>query len=136
MKAAELRMAAGRLPGTWLACFAMLMVLVGPLIGQGSAMLHATQPHSMSLSMHEHPCMDMQAGQQHHKPVAVGHMLDACGYCSLLFNSPGIPQTFADLPKQPLIGSTFNPFSVRLAMRDAPVFPGAMSHAPPPESRH
>ncbi|MCO8166036.1 DUF2946 domain-containing protein [Pseudomonas sp. 21LCFQ010] len=129
------RISTGRSPGHWLACFAMFMVLLGPLIGQASAWMQHAQPmpHAMPMSMPmaEHPCMGMEQGKHHHQSVSLEHLLDACGYCSLLFNSPGIVQTFTDVLRQPIVGAIFSPFSIRLAARDTPVFPGARSHAPP-----
>jgi len=118
--------------GSWLSLFAMLMIFIGPLISQAVPMdHHASMPMSMSMDM----SMDMSAHGEHadhHKPAAEHHALwEKCGYCTLLFSCPALPNT-ADIPlfaahrcnrylKQP----------TRLGHAQQPIFPGARSRAPP-----
>lgn len=125
MKPLELSRLARRQVGDCLAIFAMFMVLFGPLIGQGSAWAQrsqAAEPH----------CMTMQAEEHGDHPGEHAHQLmDVCGYCSLFFHTPGIPQTHAGMHLRAVASTFISPFSLRLATPTAPIFPGAMSHAPP-----
>lgn len=124
MKPLELTGMAGRRAGNCLAIFAMFMVLFGPLIGQGSAWVHrsgAAEPH----------CMTLQAEAHGHSGTHLHQLMEACGYCSLFFHTPGIPQTHAGLYLRAVASTFFSPFPQRLAPRATPIFPGAMSHAPP-----
>lgn len=112
---------------SWLALFAMLMILVGPLIGQGAAWAQGNG------SVNDH-CMTMQRDSHHHQNPDLDHLLDACGYCSLFFHTPSIPQTHWG---QPSLENSLPPtrlYVLRLAARVVPIFPGARSHAPPVRS--
>lgn len=84
MKPLDLTRMAGCQSGNGLAIFDMLMVLLGPLIGQSSGWIERQKAA-------EHPCMPMQPAEHGHSGAHLHHLLDACGYCSLFFHTPGIP---------------------------------------------
>jgi hypothetical protein len=76
----------------------MWMIFIGPLISQSMPMdHHAGMAMPMDMSM----AMPMEHGHDHHQ----GHgndgqlhvMWEKCGYCSLLFNCPALPQTLSPL---------------------------------------
>ncbi|KPY66692.1 Uncharacterized protein ALO94_02751 [Pseudomonas syringae pv. spinaceae] len=83
--------------GAWLSLFAMLMIFIGPLVSQSMPM---DQHAGMSMSMPA--TMDMSAdshahhSSEHAMPADTGmsdHALWAkCGYCTLLFSCPALPQ--------------------------------------------
>ncbi|MBA2922989.1 DUF2946 domain-containing protein [Pseudomonas sp. P7] len=62
----------------------MLMMLLGPLIGQGTVWMK----HAGSADDH---CMTMQNDSYRLQGAHLEHLLDACGYCSLFFHTPSIP---------------------------------------------
>ncbi|NWD09179.1 DUF2946 domain-containing protein [Pseudomonas gingeri] len=123
--------------GSWLSLFAMLMIFIGPLISQAMPMDH----HAMSMTMNMAMPMDMpghdtaQAGQdagEHQQNGAEHHALwEKCGYCSLLFSCPALPQSLSfaalDGPRP-----TSLPIPLpRLGHARQTTFPGARSRAPP-----
>ncbi|MDR6711965.1 hypothetical protein J2W83_001560 [Pseudomonas hunanensis] len=121
-----------RAGGGWLSLFAMWMIFIGPLVSQSMPMDHhagMNMPMDMSMaSGHAH------AGEGHHGHGSDGeqHALwEKCGYCSLLFNCPTLPQSFSPLNHGrvahalPLSAPTLHGHA-----RQA-VFPGARSRAPP-----
>jgi hypothetical protein len=61
------------------------MMLLGPLIDQGAAWVK----HAGSADDH---CMTMQNDSYRLQGAHLDHLLDACGYCSLFFHTPSIPQ--------------------------------------------
>jgi len=127
MARADVIRQASRPAGSWLAIFAMLMVLLGPLIGQGSTMMHQT-------GATDDYCMAVPDAEHGHPAAHLDHLLDACGYCSLFAHTPGIPQAHCGLSLRTAHATPHTEFSLRLALRDVPVFPGAMGHAPPVRS--
>lgn len=127
MVRADLMRKAARSAGSWLAIFAMLMVLLGPLIGQGRALLQQARATSDY-------CMEMQDTEHVHLPAQLDHSLEACGYCSLFFHTPGITQAHFGLHQHTAHSTPHIEFSLRLALREVPVFPGAMCRAPPSRS--
>ncbi|MGC3894331.1 DUF2946 domain-containing protein [Pseudomonas urmiensis] len=121
-----------RAGGGWLSLFAMWMIFIGPLVSQSMPMDHhagMTMPMDMSMSAgHSHA----DAGHPGHGSNGELHALwEKCGYCSLLFNCPALPQTFSPLnasstpPAPPLHALT------RQGHAGQAVFPGARSRAPP-----
>ncbi len=88
-----------RVGGGWLSLFAMWMIFIGPLISQSMPMDHhagMSMPMDMSMSMPAEPA----AGDSHHGHGNDGQlhvMWEKCGYCSLLFNCPALPQTLSPL---------------------------------------
>ncbi|MCU1723934.1 DUF2946 domain-containing protein [Pseudomonas sp. 5P_5.1_Bac1] len=117
----------------WLSLFAMLMIFIGPLVSQSMPMDHST---SMSMNMDMGAGTDDAAG--HHGDAHHGggdpslHVLwEKCGYCSLFFHCPALPQQLS------LLNSEAVPASHRLVVlprqgHPRPTFfPGARSRAPP-----
>lgn len=100
----------------------MLLLLVGPLLGQG-----LNQGDSEADWRSELAC-----GGEHEAPSHVAHELDwaKCGYCTLLLSSPAVPGSAPQA--QPCLAAP--PLSVLpaplLASRGS-VFPGALTRAPP-----
>ncbi|WP_236170111.1 DUF2946 domain-containing protein, partial [Pseudomonas parasichuanensis] len=87
-----------RVGGGWLSLFAMWMIFIGPLVSQSMPMEHHA---GMSMPMDMSMAMPMAHDHDHHQ----GHgndgqlhvMWEKCGYCSLLFNCPALPQTLSPL---------------------------------------
>ncbi len=113
----------------------MLMVLLGPLIGQGSAWLHGAGQHHANSQMSMADCgmAGMPAMAHGAKPAKTFQAvdLDACGYCSLLFQHPALGRFdfFLDLPAAP--GSTDLVVIRPLRSPAAPFFSSSRSRAPP-----
>lgn len=100
----------------------MLLLLVGPLLGQG-----LNQGGRESSWRNELACSG-----EHEQSPSVGHELDwaKCGYCTLLLSSPAVPGSAAQA--QPCLAPP--PLSVLptpLAAGRDTVFPGALTRAPP-----
>ncbi|MDR5858003.1 DUF2946 domain-containing protein [Halomonas eurihalina] len=116
------------------ALLGMLLLVIGPLIGQVSAAAgngHDHAGHSMSASSH----MAMQAlgesdhGTSHH--AAVLHWHAQCGYCSLFQQMPVL---MAMLPHVVPVAShaiTAPVVATRTAHGGPAVFPQALTRAPP-----
>ncbi len=103
----------------------MLMIFVGPLIGQGTAMAHGMS-HSMPMSIDGMAC-DGGSANKHHALV----IWEKCGYCSLLFQHPALVESTAfflplDVPAPRFLSAT-----LISQQAIAPVFPGARTRAPP-----
>ena len=113
-----------RVGGGWLSLFAMWMIFIGPLVSQ-----------SMPMEHHAGMAMPMAQGHdEHHDHGNDGQlhvMWEKCGYCSLLFNCPALPQSLSPLSA----GSVTPPSHLIVATRQGharqAVFPGARSRAPP-----
>lgn len=114
----------------------MLMIFIGPLISQAMPMDHRMpMPMGMDMSME----MPGQAGEamapsadEHHAPSAEHHALwEKCGYCTLLFSCPALPQTLSfaalDGPRLTAVVVT----QTRLGHARQTTFPGARTRAPP-----
>jgi hypothetical protein len=123
--------------GTWLSLFAMLMIFIGPLISQAMPMQHhagMSMPATMDMSSHDMP------GMQHDVAVDAGpvdvaamdHVLWAkCGYCTLLFSCPALPQALTVVtPSPPKPHDFFNATPQQGHARRS-IFPNARSRAPP-----
>lgn len=112
----------------WLSLFAMLMIFIGPLVSQSMPMEHrASMPMSMDMGM-----AGMDHGDGHHGTDPSLHMLmEKCGYCSLFYHCPALPQHLSPLNSEAV------PVSSRLVVRALhghprpAFFPGARSRAPP-----
>ncbi|SHJ84963.1 DUF2946 domain-containing protein [Halomonas caseinilytica] len=116
------------------ALLAMLLLAIGPMIGQVSAAVgsgHDHAGHSMSASSH----MVMQAsgesdhGTPHH--AAMHHWQVQCGYCSLFQQMPVL---MAMLPRVAPVAShviTAPVVATRTAHGGPAVFPQALTRAPP-----
>jgi len=125
-----------RVGGGWLSLFAMWMIFIGPLISQSMPMEHhAGMNMSMDMSMPmpaSHAHGSEHAHHQGHGNDGQLHVMwEKCGYCSLLFNCPALPQTLSPLSA----GSVLPPSHLTNATRQGharqAVFPGARSRAPP-----
>ena len=122
--------------GTWLSLFAMLMIFIGPLISQAMPMEHhagMSMPAAMDMSS-----MDMSgehAGMQHGAgadPAAMDHVLWAkCGYCTLLFSCPALPQALTIIAPAPPRPADFFKAAPQQGHARRNVFPNARSRAPP-----
>lgn len=85
-----------RVGGGWLSLFAMWMIFIGPLVSQSMPMEHhAGMPMDMSMSMPMAHAHDEHHGHGNDGQLHV--MWEKCGYCSLLFNCPALPQTLSPL---------------------------------------
>ncbi|MFV3404517.1 MULTISPECIES: DUF2946 domain-containing protein [Pseudomonas] len=121
-----------RVGGGWLSLFAMWMIFIGPLVSQSMPMEHHA---SMSMPMSMDMPMEHAHGDMHHP----GHgndgqlhvMWEKCGYCSLLFNCPALPQTLSPLSAGSVLPPATPLFATRQGHARQAVFPGARSRAPP-----
>jgi hypothetical protein len=123
--------------GTWISLFAMLMMFIGPLISQSMPMDHkmGAMPMDMSMSM----AMPEQGGHGDHSAhpgdssgdSELHALWEKCGYCSLFFHCPALPQAVAlagaESQRPPVL---FN-LHPRQGHAGQAVFPGARSRAPP-----
>ncbi len=106
----------------------MLMIFIGPLISQSMPMDHrASMPAGMEMACHE----GAQATSAHKASPSLHVLWEKCGYCSLFFHCPALPQTHS------LLDSTATPASTGLIVQPRQgharqaIFPGARTRAPP-----
>ncbi|MFJ4154566.1 DUF2946 domain-containing protein [Pseudomonas sp. NPDC089752] len=120
-----------RVGGGRLSLFAMWMIFIGPLVSQSMPMDHhagMNMPMDMKMSMeHQHG----EAAQCHTGDGQLHVMWEKCGYCSLLFNCPALPQTLSPLSSGHLTPTSLNTFSTHQGHARQAFFPGARSRAPP-----
>ncbi|MDF0733783.1 DUF2946 domain-containing protein [Pseudomonas entomophila] len=123
-----------RVGGGWLSLFAMWMIFIGPLVSQSMPM-----NHHAGMNMDMDMAMPMAAGHDH---AAMGHgdhggdghahaLWEKCGYCTLLFNCPALPQTLSPLSASSAPPPTLAAITPRQGHARQAVFPGARSRAPP-----
>lgn len=76
----------------WAALFAMLLILVAPLISISlhNARITDAVPPSHSQHHHEMPMHDSMAEHVHSPDLTMVDHAEACGYCVLLSHVPGI----------------------------------------------
>lgn len=138
MRAVRLRSPRSRaqVRGSWLSLFAMLMIFIGPLISQAMPMDHRMpMPMGMDMSME----MPGQAGEamapsadEHHVPSAEHHALwEKCGYCTLLFSCPAVPQALAFIAATPPKPTGFFTVASQQGHARQTTFPNARTRAPP-----
>lgn len=73
-----------------------------------------------------------EAGHHGHGNDGQLHVLwEKCGYCSLLFNCPGLPQSLSPLGTGAVPQATLLALQTRHGHARQSVFPGARSRAPP-----
>jgi hypothetical protein len=115
----------------------MLMIFIGPLISQAMPMEHHAGM-SMPATMDMSSSMEMpgaHAGMQHEAapdPAAVDQVLWAkCGYCTLLFSCPALPQALTILAPTPPKPTDFFTPAPQQGHAQRSVFPNARSRAPP-----
>lgn len=118
--------------GAWLSLFAMLMIFVGPLISQAMPM---DQHAGMDMPMSMPASMDMSADSpscHSNDQVATDHVIWAkCGYCSLLFSCPALPQALTFIPSSPPKPSDFFIVAAQQGHARQTTFPNARTRAPP-----
>lgn len=112
-----------RRTASWLGLVAMFLLLVGPLLGQSLAQTTSAPAWLSELSCaegHEAPAQPTQAHMDWAK----------CGYCTLLLQSPALTsaQLFLAAPL-PAVEAALCPRT--LVVQGSPVFPGALTRAPP-----
>lgn len=125
--------------GSWLALFAMLMIFIGPLISQSMPMEHhASMPmpaaqHSGMLSMDHASHGDRHAAHAASQDAAaMDHALWAkCGYCTLLFGCPALPQMLSLVLATPPKPADYYAALTRDGHARRTVFLHALSRAPP-----
>lgn len=118
--------------GGWLSLFAMWMIFIGPLISQAMPMdHHAGMGMPMDMAM---PAAHAHGSDGHHGHGNDGQLhvtWEKCGYCSLLFNCPALPQALSPLGVASAVPATHALTATRLGHARQAVFPGARSRAPP-----
>ncbi|KIH83627.1 DUF2946 domain-containing protein [Pseudomonas batumici] len=127
----SLRPSGRRRTAAWLSLLAMLLVFVGPLIGQGMSLAHGAGSSNEEICGAV-PGPGVAALQDSGSAGHHGAMIwEKCGYCSLLFQHPALGDAHALAPRlgQPPVSFTHHHFTPEQA--SAPVFPGARSRAPP-----
>lgn len=118
----------------WVSLFAVLMMFIGPLASQAMPMNHGMAAPSSS-SMANHPGMAME--QPHCQPTATHgsdtlHPLwERCGYCSLFFHCPALPQSLQLRADTPPVATLRLLVQALQGHGVQPVFPGARTRAPP-----
>jgi len=122
-----------RVRGSWLSLFAMLMIFIGPLVSQSMPMDHSTMQKGMDMSM----SMPMESGADchsdgHHDGSPSLHVIwEKCGYCSLFFHCPALPQALSLLNIEAAPATTQLAVQPRQGHARQTVFPGARTRAPP-----
>jgi hypothetical protein len=81
-----------RLRTAWLGLFAMLMLVFAPLASQSLAVARA----ATQLAIEAELCTadatnDSAIHQEHHEHAGSDGLLNACGYCDLMFNHAAMP---------------------------------------------
>lgn len=121
-----------RAGGGWLSLFTMWMIFIGPLISQAMPMNHhAGMAMPMDMPM---PAAHQHAGDSHHGHGSDGQlhvMWEKCGYCSLLFNCPALPQALSPLSAGSVVPTSHLIAPTHQGHARQAVFPGARSRAPP-----
>lgn len=110
----------------------MWMIFIGPLISQAMPMNHhAGMAMPMDMPM---PAAHQHAGDSHHGHGSDGQlhvMWEKCGYCSLLFNCPALPQALSPLSAGSVVPTSHLIAPTHQGHARQAVFPGARSRAPP-----
>ncbi len=121
----------------------MWMIFIGPLVSQSMPMNHhagMSMPMPMVMAGTQDTPMDGAsdpAAHHAHAGHGAGHdgqlhvLWEKCGYCSLLFNCPALPQTLSPLALGHLPPPLHLAPTVRAGHGRAAFFPGARSRAPP-----
>ena len=124
-----------RVGGGWLSLFAMWMIFIGPLVSQSMPMDHhagMNMPTGMSMAPEHAQSVDSHHSHDGHGGDGQLHVMwEKCGYCSLLFNCPALPQTLSPLSAGVAVPSTHLLATTRQGHARQAVFPGARSRAPP-----
>lgn len=112
----------------------MLMIFIGPLISQAMPMdQHAGM--LMSASMPMSASMEMKADTpscHSSEQAATDHVIWAkCGYCTLLFSCPALPQALAFVAAAPPKPTDFFTVAAQQGHARQTTFPNARTRAPP-----
>ncbi|MCE5980966.1 DUF2946 domain-containing protein [Pseudomonas wadenswilerensis] len=115
--------------GSWLSLFAMLMIFIGPLVSQSMPMDHRAMPAGMSMAMDS--AADCHADSHHGSSPSLKVIWEKCGYCSLFFHCPALPQALSLLNTEAVPANSQLLVHPRQGHARQTVFPGARSRAPP-----
>ncbi|TDF85229.1 DUF2946 domain-containing protein [Pseudomonas sp. H9] len=121
-----------RVRGSWLSLFAMLMIFIGPLVSQSMPMDHRAPSNDMGMSMAMDSAADCHSDNQHGGSSSLHVIWEKCGYCSLFFHCPALPQALSLLNTEAAPASGLLIALPRQGHARQPVFPGALTRAPPP----
>ncbi|MCY1406993.1 hypothetical protein D9M71_222750 [compost metagenome] len=106
----------------------MLMIFIGPLLSQAMPMDHsAPMPMSHSVGKAEPGCHESDhanAGELH-------ALWEKCGYCSLFFHCPALPQALSLVTCDTLGATACHASQPLQGHAGQAVFPGARTRAPP-----
>jgi hypothetical protein len=116
-----------RARGSWLSLFAMLMIFIGPLVSQSMPMDHRASMPGMDMDCHS----GSHASSPADNPAALHVIWEKCGYCSLFFHCPALPQTLSLLDTEAVSPHTTLRAQPRQGHARQAIFPGARSRAPP-----
>ncbi|MGH8379673.1 DUF2946 domain-containing protein [Pseudomonas sp.] len=116
-----------RVRGSWLSLFAMLMIFIGPLVSQSMPMDH----RAMSTDISMDSSADCHAENHHGNSSSLQVIWEKCGYCSLFFHCPALPQALSLLNTGAAPASGTLIVQPRHAHARQTVFPGARTRAPP-----
>ena len=119
----------------WVSLFAVLMMFVGPLVSQ----IMPTNPGMAaptSISRAAHTAMALaqphcQADATHTPDNTLHPLWERCGYCSLFFHCPALPQSLQLRADTPPVVTLRLLVQARQGHGVKPVFPGARTRAPP-----
>ena len=112
--------------------FSMLLLTLGPLIGQLTApkMSAMMMPHSVS--QHDHSAMPSHASQTNDTMQSMHHVwYEQCGYCSLVQHFPFLSSTVPAVVRDAFITTWVPVEFVRSAFNSAALFLHALKRAPP-----
>ena len=107
----------------------MLMIFIGPLVSQSMPMDHRASMPSMDMAMDCHS--GSHASSPADNPAALHVIWEKCGYCSLFFHCPALPQTLSLLDTEAVSPHTTLRAHPRQGHARQAIFPGARSRAPP-----
>lgn len=114
----------------------MLMIFIGPLVSQSMPMDHRALSKDMGMGMSMAMSMDSSAdchGDSPHNSNPSLHVIwEKCGYCSLFFHCPALPQALSLLNTEAAPATSTLIVHTRQGHARQPVFPGARTRAPPP----
>ncbi|RWU26361.1 DUF2946 domain-containing protein [Pseudomonas alkylphenolica] len=120
-----------RARGSWLSLFAMLMIFIGPLVSQSMPMDHRAMPAGMGMGMSMESSADCHSDGHHSSSPSLQVIWEKCGYCSLFFHCPALPQALSLLNTEAAPATTTLAVQPRHGYARQTVFPGARTRAPP-----
>ncbi|PSS57498.1 DUF2946 domain-containing protein [Pseudomonas sp. BBP2017] len=123
-----------RVRGSWLSLFAMLMIFIGPLVSQSMPMDHRAMSKDMgvSMAMTMDSSADCHGDSHHNSSPSLQVIWEKCGYCSLFFHCPALPQALTLLNTEAAPANGTLSAQPRQGHARQTVFPGARTRAPPP----